>query len=60
MENRRVIVYGLGKRFNMLFMQDGFMNKVLNNLSYTIIGISDRDSDNAEKYGSSCILMGKS
>ncbi len=50
MENRRVIVYGLGKRFNMLFMQDGFMNKVLNNLSYTIIGISDRDSDNAEKY----------
>ncbi len=47
MEKKRIIIYGIGKRFSTLFLHDGFMNKVLNNLSYTIVGICDKDYDNA-------------
>ena len=47
MEKKRIIIYGIGKRFSTLFLHDGFMNKVLNNLSYTIVGICDKDYDKA-------------
>lgn len=40
---KRVVIYGLGARFNAFFVKESFVNQTLKKLGYRVVGFLDRD-----------------